>query len=176
MKIKNKLFILLAGFIALSAGLFVQRTADVKQSIVALDFSLPDSTGKQRHISEWKNKLLIINFWATWCPPCLKEIPSFIKLQNQYIDSDLQFIGIAIDEKDAVVDYLKTININYPILIGEDTAIDLSRQLGNIINAVPFTLIINQQGQIIHRQPGEISNEEIMEKVLPIIKIASKTR
>ena len=156
-------------------GFFVQRTADVKQSTAALEFSLPDPTGKLRHISEWKNKLLIINFWATWCPPCLKEIPSFIKLQNQFLDTDLQFIGIAIDEKEAVLDYLKTININYPILIGGDTAIALSRQLGNIIKAVPFTIIINQQGQIIHRQPGEISPDEIMEAISPFIKTDRKT-
>jgi thiol-disulfide isomerase/thioredoxin len=172
---KNKLFILLAGFVALTAGFFVQHLSDMKHSPAVLEFSLPDLAGKQRNINEWKNKLLIINFWATWCPPCLKEIPAFIKLQSQFNDTELQFIGIAIDEKDAVSEYLETININYPILIGGDTAIALSRQLGNILNAVPYTLIINQQGQIIHRQPGEISRDEILEIILPIIKTDSKT-
>lgn len=172
---KNTLFILLAGIIALSAGLLAQRGSDVKQSAAALAFSLPDITDKQRHINEWKNKLLIINFWATWCPPCLKEIPAFISIQKQFMDTDLQFIGIAIDNKQAVLDYLKTININYPILIGGESAISLSHQLGNIIKAVPFTIIINQQGQIIHRQPGEISPDEIMEVIQPFIKTVSKS-
>lgn len=172
---RNKLFILLAGIIAISAGFFAQYNSNIKQNTTALSFSLPDVTGKQRPISEWKNKLLIINFWGTWCPPCLKEIPSFIKLQNQFIDTELQFIGIAIDKKQAVIEYLKTISINYPILIGGDSAINLSYKLGNIIKAVPFTIIVNQQGQIIHRQPGEITNEEIIEIITPIIKTDSNS-
>ncbi len=81
----------------------------------------------------------------------------------------MQFIGIAIEDKQSVVEYLKTININYPILIGEDEGISLSYQLGNIINAVPFTLLVNKQGQIIHRQPGEISRDDILEIIKPLI-------
>ena len=169
---KNTLLILFAAGIALTAGLFVQRLSAGNQpeaNVPAIAFSLPDLTGKQRNINEWQGKILIINFWATWCPPCLKEIPEFIKLQNAYSDKDLQFIGIAIDDKQAVEEYLKTININYPMLISGDEGIALSHQLGNIVNAVPFTLIVNKQGQIIHRQPGELSNEKIIELITPLL-------
>lgn len=169
---KNTLLILFAAAIALAAGLFVQRLSVTKQAesnVPALAFSLPDLTGKQRNIKEWHGKILIINFWATWCPPCLKEIPEFIKLQNTYADKGLQFIGVAIDDKQAVTEYLKTISINYPMLISGDEGIALSQQLGNVVNAVPFTLIVNQQGQIIHRQPGELSNEKIIKIITPLI-------
>jgi len=169
---KNTLLIIIAGVIALSGGIISQRllTTDRPQTApAAIEFSLPDLSGKQRNIKEWQGKILIINFWATWCPPCLKEIPEFIKIQDEFADKGLQFIGIAIDEKSAVEEYLNTLAINYPQLIAGDTGITLSHQLGNIVNAVPFTLIVNQQGQIIHRQPGELSREKIIETITPLL-------
>ena len=129
----------------------------------------PDVSGNFHNISEWQGKILVINFWATWCPPCLKEIPEFMALQEQYSDKGLQFIGIAIDDQDSVQEYLLSTKINYPILIGGVTGIALAQQLGNSFDAVPFTLVVNQQGQIIHRQPGEFSREQLMEIIAPLI-------
>lgn len=168
---KKTFFFLFAAAIALTGGIFAQRVSSYKQEKPSplLEFSLPDVTGKQHDISEWQDKIRIINFWATWCPPCLKEIPEFIKLQDEYNDRGIQFIGIAIEDKAAVEEYSKTIKLNYPMLIGGDQAIELSHQLGNIINAVPFTLIVNRQGQIIHRQPGELSKEKILEVIKPLM-------
>jgi thiol-disulfide isomerase/thioredoxin len=133
------------------------------------DFNLVDVSGNQHNISEWQGKILVINFWATWCPPCRKEIPEFMALQEQYGKKGLQFIGIAIDDQEPVEDYLATTKINYPILIGGVAGIALANQLGNRVDAVPFTLVVNQQGQIIHRQPGEFSREQIMEIIAPLI-------
>ncbi len=168
----NTILILIAGSIALAGGLVLQNSKALSQTKIntpPLEFSLPDVLGKQHKISEWQGKILIINFWATWCPPCLKEIPEFIKLQNEFGKKGLQFIGIAIEDLQSVKEYLETININYPILIGGEQAIVLSHKLGNIINAVPFTLIINQQGKIIHRQPGELSRKKIEEIIEPLL-------
>lgn len=169
---KNTLFILLAGVIALSGGLFAQYLSATHQQKIKTplaDFTLPDISGKQRSIFEWQGKIRIINFWATWCPPCLKEIPEFIKLQEELNNKGIQFIGIAIEDRQSVKEYLSTVSINYPMLIAEDEGITLSHELGNIINAVPFTLIVNRQGQIIHRQPGEISREKILQIITPLI-------
>ena len=102
--------------------------------------------------------------------PACKEIPEFIALQEQYAAKGLQFIGIAIDDQEPVKEYLAKTKINYPILIGGDTGIALAHQLGNIIDAVPFTVVVNQQGQIIHQHPGEFSREQIMEIINPLIK------
>jgi len=168
---QNTILIFFVSAIALIGGISVQTLSNKEASnisIPALEISLPDVSGKQRNLSEWQGKIRIINFWATWCPPCLEEIPEFIKLQNEFKNNDLQFIGIAIEEKETVEKYLKDNPVNYPMLIGGDKAVTLAQQLGNIVNAVPFSLIVNQQGQIIHRQPGELSREKIIELVTPL--------
>ena len=168
---QNTILMVLASIIALSGGIFVHSLADKDQQATtspAIKFTLPDISGTQRSLSEWQGKIRIINFWATWCPPCLEEIPEFIKLQAKFKDKNLQFIGIAIEDKQPVEQYLKDNPVNYPMLIGGDEAIKLSQQLGNIVNAVPFSLILNQQGQIIHRQPGELSKEKIIEIITPL--------
>lgn len=171
----NKKIILPAiiALIALAVGIFVQRAKQTPVETVAaqpaLDFSFPDVNDKQLAISNWRGKVLVINFWATWCAPCLQEIPEFIKLQAEYQARGLQFIGVAIDEKQQVQDYLQRVGINYPVMLAGDAGIALSQQLGNIINAVPFTLIVSQSGQIVHRQPGELSNAQILEYVRPLL-------
>jgi thiol-disulfide isomerase/thioredoxin len=170
---KQAALIIIAAAIALAAGISVRRLStpvmDSRPSTL-IDFSLPDVSGVQRNVSEWQGKVLVINFWATWCPPCRKEIPEFVALQEQYGDKGLQFVGIAIEEREPVSEYLNTIKINYPILIGGDKGIALAQQLGNIINAVPFTIVVNRQGQIIHRQPGEFSREKILETIRPLMR------
>lgn len=167
----NKKIILIVAaiaFIALAAGLFVRQylaVAEPSQPAPQLNFSLPDLADKPQSVTQWQGKILIINFWATWCPPCLKEVPEFIKLQDEYKDKGVQFVGIAIEEKQSVEDYLKRIKINYPVLIGGEGATMLAQQLGNVINTVPFTVIINQQGQIVHHQLGELTREKVLEVI-----------
>ncbi len=170
---KTNLILIFVAILALVGGIYVKTNLAVSetqtQSLEKLNFSFPDSTGKLRHISEWDGNILIINFWATWCPPCLREIPEFIKLQQEFADQNIQFIGIAIEEQQPVNNYLSTLKINYPILIGEDKAVVLAQQLGNTVNTVPFSVIVDQQGQIIHRQPGELSQAKILEIIAPLI-------
>nr|WP_305909345.1 TlpA disulfide reductase family protein [Methylomarinum sp. Ch1-1]MDP4522252.1 TlpA disulfide reductase family protein [Methylomarinum sp. Ch1-1] len=99
----------------------------------------------------------------------MKEIPEFIKLQEQLGVRDVQFIGVAIEEKEPVAEFLNSHTINYPILIGGDAGISLSQQLGNIIGAVPYTVIVNQQGQIIHRHPGELDRTKLLQILKPLL-------
>jgi len=172
--VKQNIFLIIAALIAVFAGMafkkwHIEQQVAKQPMIKMLDFSLPDTQGVQHHISEWQGKILIINFWATWCPPCLKEIPEFINLQTELSTSNVQFIGIAIEDLEPVQQYLAKTPVNYPILIGGDAAISLSRQLGNIVNAVPFTLIVNPQGQVIHRHPGELSRKKLLEIIAPLL-------
>ncbi|MDD5411377.1 MAG: TlpA disulfide reductase family protein [Methylobacter sp.] len=164
--------IIIAAMIALGGGIAAQRflPSMEKNSATSLpDFNLPDQFGNQHNISEWRGKILIINFWATWCPPCRKEIPEFIALQKQYSDKGVQFIGVALEEQKPVAEYASSAHINYPILISENDGIVLANQLGNNVGAIPYTIVVNQQGQIIHRHPGEFSKSQILEIINPLL-------
>jgi thiol-disulfide isomerase/thioredoxin len=169
---KSAGLIIIAAILALGGGIFVHELlepAEQTSAIALPDFNLPDAQGNQHNISEWQGKIRVINFWATWCPPCLKEIPEFITIQEQYAGKGLQFIGIAIDDQEPVEQYLGSSKINYPILIGGVNGISLAHQLGNSFDALPFTVVVNRQGQIIHQHRGEFSREQIMEIIIPLL-------
>jgi len=103
--------IIIAAVLALGAGILARGLLSPAEQISPMtlpDFNLPDVQGNQHNISEWHGKILIINFWATWCSPCRKEIPEFMALQEQYAAYGLQFIGIAIDDQEPVEEYLAT--------------------------------------------------------------------
>jgi thiol-disulfide isomerase/thioredoxin len=172
---KTTLLILLVAAMGLTAGLLWQQknqlTAVAAVERPALQFSFPDLNGQVQDVSQWRGKILVINFWATWCPPCLKEIPEFIKWQQEYQSQNLQFVGIALDEQAAVAEYLQRTASNYPNLIAGMEGSQLAYQLGNVINAVPFTVIVDQQGQIVHRQPGELTKQQFLQVVRPLLAV-----
>lgn len=127
-------------------------------------FSFPDTEEKTHSISEWSGKTLVINFWATWCQPCLKEIPEFVQLQNQFAAKNVQFIGIAIDELPAVARFKDAAKMNYPVLVASEwEGFNLSQQLGNSANTVPYTVVANPTGQIIYRHAGAVKHEDLLQ-------------
>ncbi len=119
-------------------------------------FELIDTEDRMRSVEEWNGKVLVVNFWATWCPPCRKEMPAFIELQDKYGKDGLQFIGIAIDEKDKVVDFSDTYGVNYPMLLGTLEAIEIGKQFGNRFGALPYTVIIGRDSKIAFTIRGEL--------------------
>jgi len=129
------------------------------------DFSLTDLDGKLRNISEWDGKVLLVNFWATWCPPCKKEIPAFMELQDKYAQQGFQVIGVAIDDEDSVRNFAEILDMNYPVMAAEMTSMEIARRYGNRINALPFSTFVDKQGKITHTIAGEISREDT-EKII----------
>lgn len=125
------------------------------------DFTLLDLNGKPQSISQWRGKILILNFWATWCPPCREEIPEFMRLQNELGINGLQFVGVAIDEIKDVTQFATSIGINYPMLIGNDNALQLSEQLGNRLQGLPFSVIFNREGHVVYKGVGSLSTTTI---------------
>ena len=123
------------------------------------EFSLPDIHGVTHNIREWDGQVIAINFWATWCSPCLKEIPEFIALQDKYSKQGLQFLGIALQSAAEVTDFVKSQGINYPILVGEMEVIDLASTLGNDMGTLPYTVIIDRQHRISFIKNGRLDSE-----------------
>jgi len=173
MSLKQSLLLIVLGLAAAGAGFMlfqantVQNAADEKTH--RPDFSLPDVEGVEHAISEWDNKVIILNFWATWCPPCRREIPTFIKLQNQFGKQGLQIIGVAIDQVDLVEAYADNMGVNYPILVGENNAINVTQNYGNQYGQLPYTVIIDRQGFIVRVKHGEVTYEEAIEFIKPLL-------
>lgn len=126
----------------------------------AADFSLFDTAGARRHLSEWRGKVVALNFWATWCPPCREEIPYFVELQDHYMDAGLQFVGVALHEAEEVRDFLQEFKVNYPSLVGQGEVIALAGRLGNAIGALPYTVILDRHGRIAFTRRGPLSKAE----------------
>jgi len=125
------------------------------------EFALEDTAGTQRHSGEWTGTILVLNFWATWCPPCRAEMPAFAELQAKYQDHNVQFVGIAIDEKEAVTRFADELGITFPLLLGDMTTIGFSKRLGNRFGGLPYTVIVDRQGNIRHRQAAEIHKDDL---------------
>jgi thiol-disulfide isomerase/thioredoxin len=141
--------------VAVAAGLYLHpldRVAEAPAAVTPptlLQTPLDSLDGGRTALATWKGKVLVVNFWATWCGPCRKEIPEFIRMQQRLGAQGLQFVGIAIDEKDKVAAYVREIGINYPVLVGELDAVEMSRSLGNEQGGLPFTVVIDRTGKVV---------------------------
>lgn len=133
------------------------------------DFSLPDLEGRERHISEWDGKVLVINFWATWCPPCLKEIPEFVELQSEYGDQGLQFVGIALQKPADVIDFARKHDMDYPNLAGELPVIRIAEAYGNNTGALPYTTVVDREGTIVFVRQGPVRGPEMEAVIKPLL-------
>ena len=132
-------------------------------------FKLKDLEGKIRDVKEWDGQVLMVNFWATWCPPCRKEIPAFIELQKKYKDKGFIIIGVALDEKQAVIDFTDPMGVNYPILLAEQEGIAITKAYGNRLGVLPFTVIVDRKGNIVHRQRTELTFEQVEAMIKPLL-------
>ncbi len=130
---------------------------------------LADLQGSLQPLSQWRGKVLVVNFWATWCAPCREEIPVFVKLQDQYRAQGLQFVGIAIDQRDPVLAFVREFGINYPVLLGGIDVIELSRRAGNRVGTLPFTLIFDRSGKIAATEVGGIKEAQLQALLQPLL-------
>jgi len=164
--------ILIMGLLALSAGIgvrMVNQWQTEQQPQPLPTFSFPDLNGTPHSSTEWNGKIIVLNFWATWCPSCLKEIPAFMTLQTQYGEK-VQFVGIALDDLEAVKTFQQKTAVNYPLLISGDWAgFNLAKQLGNLISAIPYTVVVNSAGLVIYRHAGELSARELQAAISPLL-------
>jgi len=123
-------------------------------------FQLADRDGQVRSLQDWPDRALIVNFWATWCAPCRREIPLLQQLQRDHADEGFQVIGIAVDFRDKVLAYADEMQIEYPLLIGEQEALDAAAAFGVATVGLPFTVFSDRRGRIVTAHLGELTAAE----------------
>lgn len=182
---KSSLLFVAVAILGLAAGFMAQRwignsTPAVNNTDVKIkkdvstpefrpEFSLKDLDDKSRNVKEWDGKVLMINFWATWCPPCRKEIPAFIELQEAYKDKGLAIIGVSIDSKDNVIDFVDPMGVNYPVLIADQNGISLAKAYGNRYGVLPYTVFVDRSGKIVQTHTNELTFQEAEAIIKPLL-------
>ena len=132
--------------------------------------TLLDLAGQTRRLSEWRGRILIINFWATWCAPCREEIPLLMAARSKYSGSGIEIVGIAIDNLSKVRDFATSFSISYPILLAEADGLDLMRKLGNSLGGLPYTVVVDRRGTPVHRKLGALTQGELEGILDPLTK------
>jgi thiol-disulfide isomerase/thioredoxin len=130
---------------------------------------LPDLQNRAQALKQWQGKVLVVNFWAPWCPPCRKEIPDFMRLQERHGQTGLQFVGIALDEPDKVTTFVDETGINYPILLGAEEAAALSMASGNRLGGLPFTVVFDRRGNAVATLTGGVTEARLEALVKPLL-------
>ncbi len=124
------------------------RTGELRP---APDFSLTDLSGTKLSLSQYRGKVVLLDFWATWCDPCKEEIPHFVEMQNRYASQGLQIIGISMDDDEqAVRAFQQQFKMNYPVAMG---SVEVAEQFGGILG-LPITFVIDREGRIVSRHVG----------------------
>jgi thiol-disulfide isomerase/thioredoxin len=139
------------------------------------EFSLSGTDGKPTPIAQWAGKSLILNFWATWCAPCRREIPLLKALDTEWGGHGMAVVGVAVDYRDKVVAYAKELKIPYPLLIGEQDALDVAAKLGMDSPAFPFTVFTDNRGDVVTLYLGELHRAQA-DLILSVVRDLNENR
>ena len=131
--------------------------------------SFPDATGRQQALEQWRGKTIVLNFWATWCPPCREEMPELSQLQQQYREQGVVVIGISTETVSQIRDFAQSMQVGYPLLAGDMQAMELSAGLGNDKSVLPYTVLIDADGNVAATYFGRISKALLEQKLLSML-------
>jgi thiol-disulfide isomerase/thioredoxin len=174
----KNLMLLISAVMALMGGYWLAQTLRSEPEVATtltygggamINFTLPELDGKKHSLNEWHGQVIVLNFWATWCPPCREEIPLLVNLQKKRGADGLQVIGVAIDNKTAVMLFRRSHDMNYPTLMGDDDTLQLMARYGNSSGSLPFTVIIDRSGAVAVRKLGAFNQTELESLVEPLI-------
>jgi thiol-disulfide isomerase/thioredoxin len=160
--------------LALAAGLYfgIERGARVVNPVDVLALTrtdLPDLAGGRATLERWRGKVVVVNFWASWCPPCREEIPGLIRIQEKLAANGLQVVGIAVDSVDKSRQAAIEMAISYPVLVAEVQIIDVTRRLGNRAGGLPFTVVLDREGRLVTTHLGLLSEAQLEQLVAPLL-------
>ena len=162
-----KSFFIFIGLIIISSILFLQFQEPEDQTIVMSEFSLENINGEMISIEEFRGKKTLINFWATWCRPCRKEMPMLNGVYLSENPSEFSVVGIAIDKPEKVAQFVAELGIDFPIMIGQSKAYDIMKELGNEALTLPYTILIDDTDEVIWSKNTELKHSD-MDEVLNI--------
>jgi thiol-disulfide isomerase/thioredoxin len=150
---------LAAAAVGLLLGPIVLQSRNPAAGLLAASFT--DLAGNTRRIDEWKGRVLVCNFWATWCPPCREEIPLLVAVREKFAPHGVEILGIAIDTVEKVTNFARELRISYPVLLAGGDSLDLMRELGNTSGALPYTVVLDRSGALAHRHLGLVRQEDL---------------
>ncbi len=130
-----------------------------------MSLPLTDVAGRTQRLDQWRGKVLVVNYWATWCAPCRDEMPGFSRLHERYQSKGIQFVGISIDDAAKIAEFQKITPVSYPLLIGDMNTMAKSAELGNSRQALPFTAVFDRDGNLAMTKLGRWSEADLEPKL-----------
>lgn len=150
-------FIIQKVFLSPTGSLNTDRDTSQMTTNVFFATTLQDEMNNSQALSQYKGKVLVVNFWATWCPPCREEMPELSALHEAFSSQNVMVLGVAIDEIALVKSFSEETPVSYPLLVAEDEGMALSAQLGNDKGVLPYTIIIDANGSVVETFFGRIT-------------------
>jgi len=148
---------------------FVWGPAPSLSSEALYSTTFPDSEGNMQALEQWRGKILIINFWATWCPPCREEMPELSRFHEHYQDKGVVVLGIATEDVAKIREFAKKTQVSYPLLAGDMDAMNLGNALGNNKGVLPYTVILSRDGSVVETFFGQVNHLMLEEELLPLL-------
>lgn len=163
---KSMTAVILLAALAAGIGLYVgvAKFAPMPQPAAVSDLfgqTLPDAGGQPHALARWRGKVLVVNFWATWCTPCVEEMPALTRLQTELNQKNVQILGIGIDTAANISEFSSRLKIGYPLYVAGMRGTELSRLFGNQSGGLPFTVLIDAGGQIKKTYLGRLKIDEL---------------
>ena len=160
--------------LALAAGLYfgIEHRAEAPDPAAVLALTridLPNLAGGRATLERWRGKVVVVNFWASWCPPCREEIPGLVRIQQKLAANGLQIVGIAVDSVDKSRQAATEMAISYPVLVAEVQIIDITRRLGNRAGGLPFTIVLDREGRLVTTHLGLLSEAQLERLITPLL-------
>lgn len=137
------------------------------------DTQFADLANRQQTLKTYRGKVIVLNFWATWCPPCRQEMPAFSKIQDTLGGKGVQVIGVGIDSPSAIKEFALQFPVSYPLLMGGTSGLELMRELGNTNAALPFTFVFRPDGQPAFSHLGMLTEETLKLRLKPLLPLAN---
>ena len=158
--------IIIIGLVVIIFSVFftgMNKPIEEDKKIIMSEFELSDIDGMKISINGLRGKKTLINFWATWCRPCRKEMPMLNGLYLSQNPVDLSVVGIAIDKPEKVIQFVAELGIDFPIMVGQSEAYEIMKILGNAALTLPYTILINEEGEVIWSKNTELNHSDMDE-------------